>query len=154
MAAITASEQWASEYLDEEKLRPTEDRWASEFAQSAIIPFNSTDTSQPAAKWAHEYLDQHANWAQEYQDLTDDKKWADEFVAQNDDQMKSTAKELVDQMNDPKFANSEVMYVHCVADNVMTYCVTFGFLRWDTWNCFLVIYFDGFSSLCLASAIA
>ena len=47
--------------------------------------------------------------AQEFHEsLTDDKKWADEFVAQNDDQMKSTAKELINQMNDPKFANSEV----------------------------------------------
>jgi hypothetical protein len=153
VAAITASEQWASEYLDEEKLRPTEDRWASEFAQSAIVPFNSADTSQPAAKWAHEYLDQHANWAQEYQDLTDDKKWADEFVAQNDDQMKSTAKELVDQMNDPKFANSEVLHAHCIADNVMTY----SYLRVSSlghMELFSGNYFDGFFSLCLASAIA
>ncbi|XP_061189708.1 peroxisomal targeting signal 1 receptor-like isoform X2 [Saccostrea echinata] len=104
---LASNEKWADEFLSSNK-EPMGPDWTGEFLDQKpqqVLPHPAGDL-----KWAEEYLDhtEHRPWTEEYEkEVLDDTKWIDEYSTQDDDLAK-TAKDLLNNVTDPKLANSEL----------------------------------------------
>ncbi|XP_028665762.1 peroxisomal biogenesis factor 5 isoform X2 [Erpetoichthys calabaricus] len=109
VAALALSGDWVKEFLTAESpttgqpiLDPTEADWTREFI---------ADPADPAApvRWAEEYLEQSEEklWLGgfEKEDETADKAWTEEYHAS--DELRETANELLEKVDDPKLHNSK-----------------------------------------------
>ncbi|XP_062589853.1 peroxisomal targeting signal 1 receptor-like isoform X2 [Saccostrea cucullata] len=112
---LASNEKWADEFLSSNK-EPMGPDWSGEFLDQKsqqVLPHPAGDL-----KWAEEYLDhtEHRPWTEEYEkEVLDDTKWIDEYSAQDDDLAK-TAKDLLNNVSDPKLANSELEPGHSLVD--------------------------------------
>lgn len=102
--ADLASSEWAAEYMSSEFQRAEE--WSKEYEHEArlqpIAGFHDVPT-----KWADEYLE-HVNDVRH--ESLDDAAWVNEYKLEGENaELSKTAGELLENADDPKFANSKVV---------------------------------------------